>query len=60
MPRTLIKSRLHTPKHKPKIEREINNTNSKYLHIFNDLDKNFYHEMVLLYINELGSFSFAR
>ena len=27
MPRTLIKSRLHSNKHKPKIKQEINNTN---------------------------------
>ena len=28
MPRTLIKSRLHSNKHEPKIKQEINNTNS--------------------------------
>ena len=28
MPRTLIKSRLHSNKHKPKINQEINNTKS--------------------------------
>ena len=28
MPKTLIKSRLHCNKHKPKIEQEINNTKS--------------------------------
>ena len=28
MPRTLIKSRLHSNKHKPKIKQEINNTQS--------------------------------
>ena len=28
MPRTLIKSRLHLNKHKPKIKQEINNTKS--------------------------------
>ena len=28
MPKTLIKSRLHPNKHKPKIKREINNTKS--------------------------------
>ena len=28
MPRTLIKSRLHSNKHKPKIKQEINNTKS--------------------------------
>ena len=28
MPKTLIKSRLHSNKHKPKIKQEINNTKS--------------------------------
>ena len=28
MPRTLIKSRLHSKKHKPKIKQETNNTKS--------------------------------
>ena len=28
MPRALIKSRLHSNKHKPKIEQEVNNTKS--------------------------------
>ena len=28
MPRTLIKSRLHSNEHKPKIKQEINNTKS--------------------------------
>ena len=28
MPRTLIKSRLHSNKHKPKIKREVNSTKS--------------------------------
>ena len=28
MPRTIIKSRLHPKKHKPKIKQEVNNTNS--------------------------------
>ena len=28
MPRTLMKSRLHSNKHKPKIKQEINNTKS--------------------------------
>ena len=28
MPRTLIKSRLHPIKHKPKIKQEVNNTKS--------------------------------
>ena len=29
MPRTIIKSRLHSNKHKPKIKQEMNNTKSK-------------------------------
>ena len=29
MPRTLMKSRLHFNKHKPKIKHEVNNTKSK-------------------------------
>ena len=29
MPGTLIKSRLHPTKHKPKIKQEVNNTKSK-------------------------------
>ena len=28
MPRTIIKSRLHPNKHKPKFKQEVNNTNS--------------------------------
>ena len=28
MPRTIIKSRLHSNKHKPKIKQEVNNTKS--------------------------------
>ena len=31
MPKTLIKSRLHSNKQKPKIEQEINNTESNLL-----------------------------
>ena len=37
MPRTLIKSRLHDNKHKPKIKQEVNNTKSNvppHLHSF--------------------------
>ena len=29
MPRTLIKSRLHSSEHKPKIKQEVNNSKSK-------------------------------
>ena len=37
MPKTLIKSRLHTDKHKPKIKQEVNYTKSnlpRYIHSF--------------------------
>ena len=30
MPKTLINSRLHSNKHKPKIKTELNNTKSKF------------------------------
>ena len=30
MPKTLIKSRLHSNKHKPKIKKEVNKTESKF------------------------------
>ena len=33
MPRTLIKSRLHSNKHKPKIKQEMNNTKSNLPHL---------------------------
>ena len=33
MPKTVIKSRLHFNKHKPKIKQEINNTKSKFFPI---------------------------
>ena len=54
MARTLIKSRLHSNKQKPKIKQEVNNTiklNQKYHHICNHLNKNYYPEVVLLNIN---------
>ena len=57
MPKTLIKSRLHSDKHKPKIKQEINNTKSilpPNLQSFKQ--KNYYREMVLLSINELRRF----
>ena len=42
MPRTLIKSRLHSNKHKPKIKQDKKQIklNQIYLHIFNHLNKN--------------------
>ena len=50
MPKTLIKSRLHSNKQKTKIKQEINNTKSNLPHIFKHLNKNYYQEMVLLNI----------
>ena len=38
MPGTLLKTRLHPNKHKPKIKQEVNNTKS--MHIFIHLNKN--------------------
>ena len=60
MPKTLIKSRLHSNKQKPKIKPGKNNSKSSYLHIFNYSSRNFYQEMVLLSINELRRFSIIR
>ena len=59
MPKTLIKSKLHSNKNKPKIKQEVKNTKSNLpQHIpFKYLNKNFYPEMVLLYINEFRRFS---
>ena len=53
MPRILIKSRLHSNKHKPKFKQEINNTKTFLRQNYNHLSKNYYQEMVLLGINEL-------
>ena len=52
MPKTLIKSRLHSNKHKPKIKQDLNNTKSNYLHIFTHLNKNFYQVTASLNLNE--------
>ena len=60
MPKTLIKSRLHSNKQKPKIKQEINNTKSNFLHIFKYSSRNSYQEMVLISINELRRFSIVR
>ena len=57
MPKTIIKSRLHYKKHKPKNKHEPNNTKSNlppYLQSFKQINCQ---EKVLLYINELGKFS---
>ena len=50
MPKTLIKSRLHSNKHKPKIKQE-QNKKSNLPQIFKHLNKNYYQEMALLNIN---------
>ena len=53
MPETLIKSRLHSNKHKPKNKQEIKILNQIYLHIFNHSSRNYYKEAALLNINKL-------
>ena len=60
MPRTLIKSRLHSNKHKPKLNKKLAILKQFYLRIYNHSNKNYYQEMVLLYINELRRLSFIR
>ena len=45
MPRTMIKSRLHSNKQKPKIKQEIKKINQIYLHIYNHLNKKYYQAM---------------
>ena len=59
MPKTLIKSRLHSNKNKPKISHEINNIKSKlppHLQSF----KQKFQVMMLLSINELKRLSIIR
>ena len=51
MPKTLIKSRLHSNKHKPKIKQEVNTTKSYLPHIFNQLNEGYFRETALLNIN---------
>ena len=46
MPRTIIKSRLHCDKHKPKIKQEVNNTESILLPHLQSFKKNHFPEMV--------------
>ena len=70
MPRTLIKSRLHTNKHKPKIKQEINNTKSSLppnLQLFkqkllsgNGFIKYEWSSWFFHFINELRRFSIVR
>ena len=58
MPSTLIKLRLHSNKHKPKIKQEPNRAKLNF--IFNHLNKNYFQVMVLLSINELRRFLIIR
>ena len=53
MPKTLMKSRLHSNKHKPKIKQEIYNTKSNLLPHLQPLNKNYFQEMLFYFINEL-------
>ena len=52
MHKSLIKSRIHCNKHKPKIKQEVNNTKSTLRHIYNQLNKNYYQAMALLNRNK--------
>ena len=60
MPGTIIKSRLHLKKHKPKTKQELINTKSNLPHTFVHLNKIYYQVMILLCLNELRRFSFIR
>ena len=54
MPRTLIKTRLHSNKHKRKIKQEVNNTKSNlppHLQSCKQKNRNLYQVMVSLNIN---------
>ena len=58
MPKTLIKSRLHSNKNKTKIKQEINIIlNQIYLQIYNHINKTYYQEMVLLNIKNFKNLS---
>ena len=60
MPKTPIKSRLQSNKHKPKNKQKMNITKSNLPPNLQTLDTNYYQEMVLLSINELRRFSVIR
>ena len=67
MPRTIIKSRFHSNKHKPKIKQELNNTKSNLPPHLQTFKKIYYQETALLninsffyIINELRRFSIFR
>ena len=47
MPRTLIKSRLHSNKNKPKLNKNLIILNQIHLHIYKHLNKNYYQVMAL-------------
>ena len=50
MSKTLIKSRLHPNKHKPKIKQKVNNTKSNLPPHLHSFKQNYYHETALLKI----------
>ena len=51
MPRTLIKSRLHSNKHKTNLNKNLIKLNEIYLKIYNHSNKNYYQETSSLNIN---------
>ena len=53
MPRTLIKSKLHSNKQKLKIKPDLNKTKSNLPHIYNYLNRNYYPETALLNLNKI-------
>ena len=46
MPKTLVKSRLRTNKHKPKTTQEVSKTKKNYLNIFSHLNKIYYQDLI--------------
>ena len=60
MPKTLIKSRLHSNKHKPKIKQEINNTKSNLPPNIQSFKQKLLSGNGLYLINELRRFSIIR
>ena len=56
MAKTLIKSRLHSNKHKLKIKKKQIILNQNYLQIFNLLNRNYYPEMALSNIDGFSKY----
>ena len=52
MPKTLIKSKLHSNKQKPQTKQELNKIQSNLISNLNLLIKNFYLEVALFNINK--------